>query len=503
MKRQFTQRRFVTTLTVTILAVYAVITTGAVMTTTRLGTSCTTWPLCLDAGGALLSLEGALVVGHRLLSLVAGLLVLATLIMAWQTETTRRVRIAVAVAGVAFPVQVGVGALVVTTEIAYVTELHLAIAAFIFVAFLIALGWTLETDTQDVGASALTDVAATPLRGETPKSTSSEPVSTENGDISSEPVSAKSADSASYELPPEAMSDTTHRASTRFRNQALAYLELTKPRLMWLLCLLALAGIALAATTGTWPTGLTIVATLTGGVLAVGASGTFNHVFEWDRDQRMERTADRPVATAQIPRARAALFGMALLALSMLVLATFVNTLATLLTLVAVGYYSILYTVVLKPNTSWNIALGGGAGALPAVIGWVAVTGSIGMPALVLAALVVVWTPAHFYNLAIVYREDYARGGYPMFPVVSGVAAARRRIILMLGVTLLTTTALVLVAPLGWLFALAAILAGALFLSSAVTQCRVRTDRATMRTFYTSNAYLGVVLLAIVAEALL
>ena len=240
-----------------------------------------------------------------------------------------------------------------------------------------------------------------------------------------------------------------------------------------------------------------------GGVLAIGASGTFNHLFERERDRRMERTADRPVATDEIPARNAATFGLSLAALSMAVMVAFVNALAAGLTLAAILYYSVVYTVVLKPNTSWNIAIGGGSGALPALIGWVAVTGSVGLGGLLLAALVVVWTPAHFYNLAIVYREDYARAGYPMFPVVAGVAAARRRILLTLGGTLLVTASLVATTPLGPLFATAAVLAGGVFLGSVVSQCRSRTREATMRSFYASNVYLGAVLLAIVVETLL
>jgi len=260
---------------------------------------------------------------------------------------------------------------------------------------------------------------------------------------------------------------------------------------------------ALATTTGTWPDSVTVVATLAGGVLAVGASGTFNHVAEHEADSQMERTADRPVATDRIPRRNALLFGFCLLVLSTAVMVTLTNLLATALTLTAVVYYSVVYTIVLKPNTTWNIAIGGGAGALPAVIGWAAVTGAVGLPALALAAVVVVWTPAHFYNLAIVYRDDYERAGYPMYPVVSGVAAARRRILMMLGVTLLATAILVAVTPLGWLLTAASVVVGAVFLASVVSQHRKQTDEATLRSFHASNAYLGTVLLAIVAEALL
>lgn len=474
-----TSRNFGTLLAITTFSTYVLIATGALITTTNAGAACSTWPICVGGPDSIPSPAFLLLIGHRLLSVVVGVLLALTFVFSRRTETNRRTRVAIAAGTAAFPIQIGVGALVVVTSVPYAGRLHLAIAAVIFVTLLLALGWTLEGYGPE---------SRSPLAEPTPdERTTGESASKPAGDAE-EPVHHSARDRC---------------FTDRVRTTVLAYLELTKPRLMWLLCLLALAGIALATTTGQWPSGVTVVATLAGGVLAIGASGTFNHLFERERDQRMERTADRPVATDQIPIVRAALFGCGLLVLSTAVMVTFVNALAAVLTLAAVVYYSVLYTVILKPNTSWNIAIGGGAGALPAVIGWTAVTGSIGIPAVILAALVVVWTPAHFYNLAIVYRDDYARADYPMFPVVSGVSAARRRIVLMLGVTLLTTTVLGMVTPLGWIFAVSTILVGAVFLASIVSQCRVRTDAATLRSFYVSNAYLGVVLLAIIAEAVL
>ena len=464
------QHRFVTLTAVTTVAIYAVIATGATAASTS-ATGCSGWPVCAETVGALFSGSTLFVVGHQLLTALAGVLLFLTLVAAFRSDVGRPVRLVVAVGAVLFPVQVLLGALLASGHAGLTSQLHLLVATAIFVTLLVALGWTLEGRTDREHHQSATGTPAT----DTPAAQTS---------ATDTPAAQTSANEGGWTV------------------TARAYLELTKPRLMWLLCLLALAGIALATTTGARPAGL-VVATLAGGVLAIGASGTFNHVAEHERDKKMERTADRPIATDRIPRRNAASFGALLLVLSMVVMVTLVNAVAAVLTLVAVAYYSVLYTVVLKPTTTWNIALGGGAGALPAIIGWAAVTGSIGVPALVLAGLVVVWTPAHFYNLAIVYRDDYARAGYPMYPVVSGVSAARKRILTMLGVTLLVTVLLMLVAPLGWLFALSSVLAGAVFLAAFVTQSRLRTDTATLRTFHASNAYLGVVLLVIVVEALL
>jgi len=461
-----TRTQFTTVLAATTLAVYALITTGAALASTGAST-CSQWPVCVPESGSLFTVDFLLVFGHRALTAVVGLLLVLTLSGALTVTLDRRARLALLGGAVAFLIQVGIGALVVLAEIPYVRELHLAVAAAVFMFLLTALAWSLEGNAVDHGDES---IQASPSPG-------------------TEQAHGAVAGESSAETGFESL---TERAS--------AYLRLTKPRLMWLLCLLALAGMALATTTGQWPTGTAVAATLAGGVLAIGASGTFNHLYERDRDQKMERTADRPVATNRIPARNAALFGVLQALLSMVVLVAFVNALAAALTFAAIVYYSVVYTVVLKPNTSWNIAIGGGSGALPALIGWAAVTGSVGLGGLLLAGLVVVWTPAHFYNLAIVYRDDYARAGYPMFPVVAGVSAARRRILLTLGGTLLTTVALVMLTPLGWLFAVASVVAGGGFFWSTVAQCRTRTRAATMQTFFVSIAYLGVVLGAIVVE---
>ncbi|MFC7058437.1 heme o synthase [Halovenus salina] len=437
-----TKRQFETVLAVTTLAVYVLIATGATLASTGT-TACSQWPLCVPAGG--ITPAFLLVFGHRALTALVGLLLVVTVLAGLSLSLDWRARIALYSVALAFPVQVLLGALVVLADLPAVAELHLALGTGVFVLLLTALAWTLEDETADQESA---------VSGE----------ETTNAD--------SPGDTAVQAAQPEPETVTVEA-------RARAYLELTKPRLMWLLCLLALAGMALATTTGTWPSGVEVAATLAGGILAIGASGTFNHLYERDRDRKMERTAERPVATSEIPPRNAAAFGFLQLGLSLGIVLTFVNAAAAALTLAAVFYYSVVYTVVLKPNTSWNIAIGGGAGALPALIGWAAVTGGVGLGGLLLAGLVVVWTPPHFYNLAIVYRDDYARAGYPMFPVVAGVSAARRRILLTLGATLLVTVALVVWTPLAWLFTAGSILAGALF--SGVPSPNVGSGLATRR----------------------
>jgi protoheme IX farnesyltransferase len=240
-----------------------------------------------------------------------------------------------------------------------------------------------------------------------------------------------------------------------------------------------------------------------GGVLAIAASGTFNNVLERDRDRHMARTADRPVATARVPVGRATAFGIALAIGSVAVFVAFVNVLAAALGLLAVLFYSVGYTLVLKPHTTQNIVIGGAVGAFPALIGWAAVTDTVGLPAVVLGAVIFLWTPAHFYNLALVYRDDYARAGFPMLPVVRGRAVTRRHVLLYLGATLLGAVALGATAGLGGLYTAVVAAVGAAFLWAVLRLFRERTEGAAWRAFHASNAFLGALLLAVVVDSLL
>jgi protoheme IX farnesyltransferase len=266
---------------------------------------------------------------------------------------------------------------------------------------------------------------------------------------------------------------------------------------MWLLCLVAGAAMALAP--GPLAPG-TVVATLGGGVLAIGSSGTFNHVLERDVDRRMNRTNDRPLAVDRVSVRNAVAFGVALGTASLALFAS-VNLLAAALGLLAIVFYSVVYTLVLKPNTVQNTVLGGAAGALPALIGWAAVTGSLGAGGVALAAVVFCWTPAHFYNLAMAYREDYARGGFPMLPVVRGETTARKHVVYYLGATLVAAATLALSGALGVVYALTTAVLGGLFLAAVVRLHYERTEGAAMRAFHASNLFLGGLLVAVLVDA--
>jgi len=458
--------RLVTLLAASAIGVYVLVVAGATAAIADAVRACSSWPTC----GVPVDGDPALLVawGHRLGAVAVGTLVLVTALVAYRTGVERRVGLAVLAAVVLYLVQVAIGAFVATSgATAPLPSAHLLGGMSIFGALIGALAWQLEAETGSDDEGPVTDVP--------------------------EPASAPATrDSGSAGQP-------DRRPLRRIVDAIGAYVRLTKPRLMWLLCLVAAAGMALAA--GPSLSTRTVILTLGGGVLAIGASGTFNHVLERDVDERMERTADRPVVTHRIPVRNAVAFG-AVLTVAAVALFLQVNALAAALGLAAILYYSVVYTLVLKPKTVQNTVIGGFAGALPAMIGWAAVTGRIGLPGLALAGVVFLWTPAHFYNLALAYKEDYARGGFPMLPVVHGETTTRKHIVGYLGATLVAAGGMAALSPLGPLYAATTVAFGGVFLWAVVGLHRERTEPAAFRAFHASNAYLGAVLVAIVVDAL-
>ncbi|MFB6185053.1 MAG: heme o synthase [Haloarculaceae archaeon] len=468
-----TTRRFETLLAAATIGVYVLVVAGATASIADAVEACSTWPLC--AGPFTLAHPALLIaVGHRVLAVVVGVLVAATAAIGIRRRVPIRVRSALLAALVLFPVQVVLGAFVVT--IGPTTPLrvaHLLVGLGIFSALVLALAWTLEREYGDRTETG----TAFDVVGDGP---TDEPVVSTDEPTADEPV-----------VP----TDEPFPLADRVR----AYVRLTKPRLMWLLCLVAAAAMTLAAGPALSP--WTVALTLGGGVLAIGASGTFNHVLERDVDRRMNRTSDRPLATHRIPARNAVTFGVVLTVASLALFGA-VNLLAAALGFVAIVFYSVVYTLLLKPNTVQNTVIGGFAGALPALIGWAAVTGSVGVPALVLAGVIFLWTPAHFYNLALAYRDDYARGGFPMMPVVRGETETRKHIVWYLAATFVAAVTLAALTSLGWLYAATITLVGGVFLWAVLRLHRERTDGAAFRAFHASNAYLGALLLAVIVDAL-
>ncbi len=285
------------------------------------------------------------------------------------------------------------------------------------------------------------------------------------------------------------------------------YVALTKPRIIELLLVTTFPVMFLAQ--GGIPPLLLVLATLVGGVLAAGSANALNCYLDRDIDARMHRTEHRPLVTGAITPTAALVFGTALGVASVLWLALLVNGISAALALAAIVLYVGFYTILLKRRTSQNIVWGGIAGCMPVLIGWSAVTGSLAWPALVLFLVVFFWTPPHYWPLSMRFKEDYANAGVPMLPVVADDIAVGRRIVAYAWVTALTSLALVPVAPMGWVYAVTALVAGGVFVIEAHRLLgRARrglqgSQLGAMRLFHFSISYLTLVFLAVAVDPLL
>jgi protoheme IX farnesyltransferase len=282
-----------------------------------------------------------------------------------------------------------------------------------------------------------------------------------------------------------------------------AYLALTKPRIIELLLVTTLPAMVLAA--GGLPALTVVLATMVGGTLAAGSANALNCFIDRDIDAVMRRTGHRPLASHQVSPAGALAFGSVLGVVAVLLIGLTTNWLAGGLTAAAIAFYVVVYTMLLKRRTSQNIVWGGAAGCMPVLIGWAAVTGTLAWAPLVLFAVVFCWTPPHFWALAIRYRDDYARAGVPMLPVVASPVQVARRIV---RYSWLTVAASLLLWPVatGWVYGLLALAAGAALLTEAhrlLAAARRGESGKPMRLFHLSNSYLAFVFVAVAVDTFL
>ncbi|MGL4178019.1 MAG: heme o synthase, partial [Dermatophilaceae bacterium] len=252
-----------------------------------------------------------------------------------------------------------------------------------------------------------------------------------------------------------------------------------------------------------------VLATLVGGILSAGAANTFNSVYDRDIDAMMHRTSGRPLVTGVVTPRAALVFGAVLTAVSTLWFATVVNLASAALSLTAIALYAVGYTVLLKRRTSQNIVWGGVAGCMPTLIGWSAVTGTVGWPAIVLFLVIFFWTPPHYWPLSMAFRDDYSAAGVPMLPVQRGAVAVGRRVVAYSWAMVGASLVLVPVASMGWLYLGAALAAGAVFLGEAHRLLRAALAGVAgpalrpMRLFHYSITYVTVVFLAVAVDPLL
>jgi protoheme IX farnesyltransferase len=243
-----------------------------------------------------------------------------------------------------------------------------------------------------------------------------------------------------------------------------------------------------------------ILATCIGGYLSAGGAGAVNHVYDRDIDAQMARTSNRPIPAGRISPRAGLIYGISLSALSFLWLSLTVNVLAASLALAGFAGYVGVYTIWLKRRSVQNIVIGGAAGAIPPLVGWAAVTGSISGMGLYLFAIIFFWTPPHFWALAILMRSEYEKVGVPMLPVVRGERETRRQILLYTVLLYAVTQLPFSAGGLGLIYLFSSLILNALFVAGAVALVRNPSRRATLRVYLFSLAYLALLFCSMVAD---
>ena len=394
---------------------------------------------------------------HRLLALGTGILVFALIRRAWTREPRERaVRTFSAVLGGLYLAQVLVGAANVWTRLseASVTA-HVALGA---------LTW---------GAAVTLAFVARNL---------------------SKPASACFPELGGGTAEPR------ERSWRRVKERSAVYFQLTKPRIIVLLLITTVPAMVIAAR-GV-PSGWLVIATLFGGTLAAGSANAINCYYDRDIDERMARTRRRPLPSHRVSPDLALEFGIVLGIISFVWLARTVNLIAALLALSAILFYVFVYTIGLKRSTPQNIVIGGAAGAVPVLVGWAAVTGRVEIPALMLFVIIFVWTPPHFWALALRFTHDYREAGVPMMPVVAGEGATRRQILLYSLLLVAVTMAFAPIGRMGLIYLASALALGGGFVVHAARLWRTGSARSAMGLFRFSILYLALLFASMALDAL-
>ncbi len=471
-------QRFTLLATLSATAIYALLLFGSNVMANDAGSVFTDWPLMnggidpaaapglAPAVAALYQIQAL----HRYVAAVVGIIVLITVAVAWRTQRQRPglVRVALSM-GTLFLAQVAVGALLVFTVLApWARTLHVAIGALVW-ALSVALAVASYYEARVAGVP-VTDGPAVGASG--------------GGGAKTKPSTG----------------DTVR-----------AYIALTKPRIIELLLITTVPAMVLA--TRDLP-GMTMPEwfrlafwTLTCGTLAAGSANAINQYLDRDIDLLMSRTRKRPLPAHQVTPENAMVFGIALGVISVALMAWTVNLVAAFLTLLAIAFYVVVYTIMLKRTTPQNIVIGGAAGALPPVIGWAAVTGRIEVPAIVLFLLVFYWTPPHFWALALRIRKDYEAARVPMLPVVKGVPETTRQIGIYTVVLVAISLAFYLIAGMGVVYLVAAVGLGAVFLWRAYVLWQQGASpegslTQSIRLYKYSISYLTLLFAAVAVDAL-
>jgi protoheme IX farnesyltransferase len=292
--------------------------------------------------------------------------------------------------------------------------------------------------------------------------------------------------------------------SVGLRRKVSAYVSLTKPRVMELLLAVTVPTMFLAQ--GGIPNPLLVVVVLIGGMMSAGSAGTFNCFIDRDIDRLMNRTKGRPLVTGELSDREAIVFAWTLAIASTVWFLVFTNVLAAALSVAAIAFYVVVYSLLLKRRTPQNIVWGGAAGGFPVLIGWASVTGSLTWTPWVLFLIIFLWTPPHYWPLSWRYREDYKTAGVPMLTVVRGRVTVGLQIVLYAWATWVATLVLIPVAGMGVLYTVVALGAGLWFVVEShrlYSRALQHEDPKPMRLFHLSNAYLSLIFLVIAIDPLL
>ena len=428
---------------------YLLIVSGSLVVASGASGACSAWPLC--GGGFSFAFDGspAIQLLHRGIAGVIGLLIVISLLAVLarhRRQPAVRATVALTLAALAF--QVAVGAAVVTLHLpAALRGLHLALAGAVWVGTVVLA--VIANRLPPVGEAVLV---------------------------------------------PRGVRATRRSA----REVVLDYVSLAKPRIIPLLLITALGGMMMARRG--WPSTGLVLLTLLGGAMAAAGAAAINCWIDRDIDRSMTRTRHRPLPDGRIAPSHALLFGIGLGLAAFLLLAFKVNVLAASLAISGLLFYVFVYTLWLKRSTVQNIVIGGAAGAVPPLVGWAAVTNRLDLTALYLFAIIFLWTPPHFWALALRLRHDYARAGVPMLPVVRGELVARRQIVVYTVVLVALSLLIVLSGALGRLYLAGAALLGGGFVALAIINWRGRRQRWSRWLFDYSIAYLALLFTVMVAD---
>lgn len=422
-----------------VVAVFALTVMGRLVTITGAAFLCPGWPVCIPTAPL-----GYLKLVHLALVGIASLVMVAVWRKAWREQRHHAVLLPLTtVTGVLFLGQAFVGAIELTRQFPlHIVVLHTltAVALWVSLAMLVFVSGTLEKDGV-----------------------------------------------ADYQFD--------------WRQRVKDFFILSKPVIVLLLLVTTYGG--LVAGGKAWPSASLTFWTLFGGALAAAGSSALNQYIDRELDKNMQRTSKRPLADGRLTAAEGLSYGLALCLVSYYVMAGFVNLLAALLSLAGIFYYVFFYSVWLKKATVQNIVIGGGAGAIPPMVGWAAATGELSLAAWILFAIIFMWTPPHFWALAIVRKNDYARAGVPMLPVVEGEEKTRRQILIYTVELIAVTLLLPILNLAGTIYLVSAIVLGAFLFYAAWRVFREGGNKVAWMMYRWSSMYLAFIFLALMLDAVM